>query len=58
MKTIDKTRQAKTSQLQLKDATIERVFAGTCKHHDPLNSCADECVGGSANTKAMQATNP
>jgi hypothetical protein len=42
---------------RLKVTEFKSVFAGTNKHRDPINICADECVGGTANTKAMEATN-
>lgn len=56
MKTVDKTTFQTKANL-LKTTRIKRVFTGTGKQHDPLGSCSEECVGGTANTKAMEATN-
>jgi len=36
---------------------IEWVFSGTGNQTGDAGSCDDECVGGTANTSAMFATN-
>ena len=36
---------------------VEYVFVGKGTKPAATNGCAEECVGGTANTKAMQETN-
>lgn len=55
MKTSKQTVQQKTPDLS--KATIKPVFDGKGQCQEPLASCSDECVGGTANTQAMSATN-
>ena len=55
MKTSKQTVQQKTPDLS--KATVKPVFDGKGQHQEPLTSCSDECVGGTANTQAMSATN-
>ena len=55
MKTSKQTVQPKTPDLS--KATVKPVFDGKGQHQEPLASCSDECVGGTANTQAMSATN-
>lgn len=56
MKTTKQTVQQKTPDLS--KAKIKHVFDGKGHYQEPLASCSDECVGGTANTQAMRATNP
>ncbi len=37
---------------------LETVFEGTGDSSVEMAACKDECVGGTANTKAMEATIP
>lgn len=45
----------KTETLKIEE--IELVFAGAVNQAVDTYSCDDECVGGTANTSAMFATN-